>query len=323
MPYDSIDFAATLDALMSCGFVARYGDHGEYGWIPSFLSHQCINQRESQSKIPKAEDFSDGNSPDKHMQAHACTYEYSGVNIQPKLRDFILTRDGGACKRCGSSCDLTVDHIFPQSIGGTHAKTNLRTLCRQCNSARPVQGAALVADLAKDGFNMDDMERICTHVQEHGERKGKEGKGKEGNMEGKGNEPPPLKSDGEDEVFQFWNSFSHLPKILRISKERRAKIKTRLSDPFFRDNWRIGIEKIEAAPFLTGNNDRGWRADIDWFLKPDSLTKIIEGKYHQTNAPRKPTLADLMGGRELTITYAADQPQCDDSDYPDEDEPPF
>jgi len=43
---------------------------------------------------------------------------------------------------------------------------------------------------------------------------------------------------------------------------------------------------IPDSPFLLGENDRGWRADIDWFLRPDSVTRILEGKY-RTDKPKK------------------------------------
>jgi hypothetical protein len=178
LPYDNIDFSRVLDALHRGGFVARYGG-GKFGLIPSFDSHQCINMREAQSNIPSPEDAIEDDAQETHVHARATSYQYKGVNIQPKLRAFILTRDGEKCKRCGSIDDLTVDHIFPQSIGGTHSHQNLRTLCRSCNSARPVQGNALVDDLAKDGLTLDDMERMCAHVHARGEGKGREGKGKE------------------------------------------------------------------------------------------------------------------------------------------------
>ena len=30
---------------------------------------------------------------------------------------------------------------------------------------------------------------------------------------------------------------------------------------------------------MIGKNDRGWKADIEFFLRPDSIAKILEGKY--------------------------------------------
>jgi 5-methylcytosine-specific restriction enzyme A len=39
----------------------------------------------------------------------------------------------GACKFCGSTSNLTVDHIRPQSKGGGHELSNLQCLCFSCN----------------------------------------------------------------------------------------------------------------------------------------------------------------------------------------------
>jgi hypothetical protein len=52
MPYDLVDFDAIMEALLAAGFVDRYGEEGEFGVIPSFSRHQCINAREAVSKLP-------------------------------------------------------------------------------------------------------------------------------------------------------------------------------------------------------------------------------------------------------------------------------
>ena len=130
---------------------------------------------------------------------------------------------------------------------------------------------------------------------------GLEGKGKEqgtGNGREQGMEAKSAPAGEEDEVFKLWNSFDQLTKIAKVSKERKAKAKTRLGDPFFRERWKEAIALIHASPFLLGHNDRGWRADIDWFLKPESLTRIIEGKY---GSAKKSTLEkETFFGPEYT-----------------------
>lgn len=52
LPYDECDFAAVLQALAAKGFVRQYGDAGEYGDIPSFLTWQQPHRREAPSRIP-------------------------------------------------------------------------------------------------------------------------------------------------------------------------------------------------------------------------------------------------------------------------------
>lgn len=40
------------------------------------------------------------------------------------------------CEQCGCNEDLTIDHIKPRSKGGSDDPSNLRTLCRMCNSKK-------------------------------------------------------------------------------------------------------------------------------------------------------------------------------------------
>lgn len=50
--------------------------------------------------------------------------------VPPKMRRFVLNRDGGCTiDGCGSSYRLEVHHIVPRSRGGTHDAENLTTLC--------------------------------------------------------------------------------------------------------------------------------------------------------------------------------------------------
>jgi len=39
------------------------------------------------------------------------------------------------------------------------------------------------------------------------------------------------------------------------------------------------LKMAESSPFLCGKNDRKTGMRVDWFLKPDSVTKILEGQY--------------------------------------------
>jgi hypothetical protein len=53
LPFDDVDFSRVLDALATRGFIVQYASQdGElYGFVPTFLEHQVINNRESKSLI--------------------------------------------------------------------------------------------------------------------------------------------------------------------------------------------------------------------------------------------------------------------------------
>jgi hypothetical protein len=55
----------------------------------------------------------------------------------PSTRLAIYHRDGFACVYCAATeRALTLDHVTPVELGGTHAPTNLVTACVGCNSAK-------------------------------------------------------------------------------------------------------------------------------------------------------------------------------------------
>jgi len=82
------------------------------------------------------------------------------------------------------------------------------------------------------------------------------------------------------QFVDFWNSKENLPKIKRFTPRRLIKLKARMKEEYFVDNWRMIIERISITPFLTGDNDRGWKADVTWILEnSDNYTKVMEGKY--------------------------------------------
>ncbi len=48
-------------------------------------------------------------------------------------RHNLMKRDGNRCLYCGSTHNLTIDHVLPQSRGGRDTWENLVTACNQCN----------------------------------------------------------------------------------------------------------------------------------------------------------------------------------------------
>jgi CRISPR/Cas system Type II protein with McrA/HNH and RuvC-like nuclease domain len=48
-------------------------------------------------------------------------------------RSRIYRRDGGECVYCGSTKQLTLDHVIPRSRGGENSWNNLVTCCHNCN----------------------------------------------------------------------------------------------------------------------------------------------------------------------------------------------
>lgn len=56
--------------------------------------------------------------------------------IPADVRSAVFERDNHRCGECGTTDDLTLDHIHPWSRGGRDVIGNLRVLCRPCNSSK-------------------------------------------------------------------------------------------------------------------------------------------------------------------------------------------
>ena len=104
------------------------------------------------------------------------------------------------------------------------------------------------------------------------------------------NPPPPLLSIVEPDipkhdpvlaVFDAWNAMAKTCDARgaeKLTDKRRSQIGARIDDY----SEPIVIETIGLVPmqrWLMGDNDRSWKADLDFFIRPDTITKIREGKY--------------------------------------------
>lgn len=89
-------------------------------------------------------------------------------------------------------------------------------------------------------------------------------------------------ADTETQAFEAWNDLASelgLPKAQILTAERRRKIKSRLNECGGLDGWRDALAKIRGSPLCRGENDRGWRADLDFLLQRKSFTRLMEGSY--------------------------------------------
>jgi hypothetical protein len=81
-------------------------------------------------------------------------------------------------------------------------------------------------------------------------------------------------------VVDLWNSFNN-PKISRLTDKRRTLIK-KLCKEFTLEQIEKVFKKVSTIPFLVGENERNWRADLEYTAKPDKFLKILEGGWDAT-----------------------------------------
>lgn len=72
---------------------------------------------------------------ERHRATKPAKRSYLASNYD-HLFKAIGERDGFKCKRCNKLRKLSIDHIFPLSLGGTNDLRNLQLLCQRCNSRK-------------------------------------------------------------------------------------------------------------------------------------------------------------------------------------------
>lgn len=89
--------------------------------------------------------------------------------------------------------------------------------------------------------------------------------------------PSPPREPGAivDEFVEAWNQAPGTVRIIRMSQTRRLKLLARMREKNW--DWRAALAKFPLRCFE--GHPQGWRPDFDWIVRPDTVTKVIEGKY--------------------------------------------
>ena len=87
------------------------------------------------------------------------------------------------------------------------------------------------------------------------------------------------KKEKRNILVELYNSTcTNLPQVQKITEKRNKAI-----DKFIKDFSEDEIQQIfliaNSSDFLTGHNDRNWKADFDFIMRIDKATAILEGKY--------------------------------------------
>lgn len=248
-----------------------------------------------------------------------------------QVREMYARRDGWTCQLCGSEIprrivinddhNLAIDHIRPVPAGGTDHPSNVRATHRVCERSRrgapdgeeffPPAGLAGLEDSLNESVNRSVNDSVNdSHapsmsrpsVSTHGELSSlnhslTEGKGKEGNREGKGTPPTPRQSSDSPAVVQ--------------TGERA--IEDRMTDAFL-DRYRSGnaysqrqVRKVIAEALANGTDTAElWQAleRLGSLSKPVSAGTLQFAFSEIRQAQTASNVIALPNGQQLTGTDA-------------------
>jgi hypothetical protein len=154
-------------------------------------------------------------------------------------------------------------------------------------------------EIIPNGVRIRGMSRYARTWEKNNRRR--TGDNNAGNRRGTGEKPAPktqtqtqtqieeettLSESSVDEgekpadLRSLWNAEAdpRLPRWRELTPKRSQQAAARLREHPLAE-WRIILDRINASPFCLGQNDRGWKADVEFFLRPDTATRVLEGKY--------------------------------------------
>ena len=108
-----------------------------------------------------------------------------------------------------------------------------------------------------------------------------------------GTGPSPLEA-----LVADWNEMARanpgIPPVTRLNQgERRAMAEARLKDPEWRKHYRAGLAQIPLREWRMGKPGKGggpWFADFTYFVRPDTLDKLLgEAEADKAAISRKAT----------------------------------
>ncbi len=127
-------------------------------------------------------------------------------------------------------------------------------------------------------------------------------------------EPRTRDLPSADVLHEIWEQErGALPAVKAVTRDRLSKCQARLrsrssdAEQFLRE-FRAAVRKASETPFLLGENDRGWRVSLDWFIANDTnYLKVLEGRYDGTQRTNRTRAAERRSAtaRALSRVFAS------------------
>lgn len=95
-------------------------------------------------------------------------------------------------------------------------------------------------------------------------------------------------------LAEIWNSYADptFARVLSVStaSNRYRQAKARWEEKPDEDYWKTVVMRMNQSKFLRGEvktNRNPWMADFEFFVRPDSHSKVLEGKYDDAYLTKK------------------------------------
>jgi len=97
-----------------------------------------------------------------------------------------------------------------------------------------------------------------------------------------------------------------LPTARVLNKSRKRALALRIKEAGGLDGFRDALANLGKSSFLQGQNDRGWRADLEFVCQAKSFAKLMDGAYtdrNQTSNSTRRVLDELKAKKRQEINH--------------------
>jgi Fe2+ or Zn2+ uptake regulation protein len=107
-----------------------------------------------------------------------------------------------------------------------------------------------------------------------------------------------------EELLNAWNAHASVfEKALKLTRQREKLAIFLLKENPDLNFWKDLMRRLSESSFCIGINDRGWIANFDWFLRPDTYLKILEGKYDDRKKKITKVISNEMTDEEMASYF--------------------
>lgn len=97
--------------------------------------------------------------------------------------------------------------------------------------------------------------------------------------------------EGALKLANVWNEYKDkdLPAVngLNARSARHKNASARWKEKPDEEHWIRVVQRINFSKFCLGDNERGWLADFEFLVRPDTHHRVLEGKYDRCHSSFK------------------------------------
>lgn len=168
----------------------------------------------------------------------------------------------------------------------------LKRMEKKDEKRRKAQAAAR-ARWGNDETENDECDENADAMQTHSDRNANKRKeSKEVKIRDIGQEAPSDIPPYEEIVNLYHELCPSLPRIRKLTKDRKSSIRARWKEYGSIDAFREVFSKAEASQFLSGRSGKWTACDFEWLIRQSNMPKVLEGTYNrdgpETQMPGSP-----------------------------------